>query len=875
MQGQDLLDLVEGRDSWCNIPDSIRHAFKSFNDLMIRQGQYTHMLEGSLREMASRQDQFNLITSGTLDEMLVSFSNFSTFTHSKLSTFVDKDTFDKITSEITQNLAHVHTEVSTQKNIMATQLSTKVELSVFSQEIDRLDQAITKDYSVEEQRESQYSQLVSAMAQLDESCKSISSDMVLTHTLIEGKASKAQVATALKKRVSHEELDQAVHQMIEEVNGIVKRSMLDSEGKLAQITDKITSLESQTCNTVGENSAPIILLERQISKNFAEINKMVLDLDLKPDRTELQQLESSLENHFKLISGISQDLVDLRHTMQQTNDNAVELQHTLHQSMQHTEAAVEAQQSSVVKINKGLLELSRSLSSKADKGEVEQSMMPILVQLERQIKGVESKIANLRSHDHNSLESGAIVKGFTSQNFEELLKIIESKADREDVTRISKLVMDIDSSNHWHLEEEERRQAGMVRQVRSEVERHLRTEIDRCMRSEVELYFHTTIERKEAEWKEERQEELAVKANLTEVHQVRKETTELASRILSCSKELHDLHASIPRRLEAMLSRDTSKSCSVKEKSALQLHVALDQLHDELEQVKVKLKKKLERGDVQELLKTWQEINADPPSPSKGKTTKFSSSSISSPSDYVTKEELLHLLKQKVDFNELVNSLSLKMDKNDFHETAPNDDNNTKALPKDWLTQALSGKVDSKDFTELLELVHKKLDIAVFLLAKTEMTDNIRKLECNLCDLSHSLHLCHSTPNLSAHSPPPSPTKKQSTFLDTIITTNSNPTTSTHPPFSASLHSTSSHKPHQHHIASPSHHPPSTTTSHHHPSPPTHSHYLSVPTHSHSPSSGATPLGGKWFKDVKPTQRYLEILQELNKGLSPTSGVAP
>jgi hypothetical protein len=34
----------------------------------------------------------------------------------------------------------------------------------------------------------------------------------------------------------------------------------------------------------------------------------------------------------------------------------------------------------------------------------------ILVQMERQIKGVESKIVSLRSHDHNSLESGTIVK---------------------------------------------------------------------------------------------------------------------------------------------------------------------------------------------------------------------------------------------------------------------------------------------------------------------------------------------------------------------------------------------------------------------------------------------------------------------------------
>lgn len=43
---------------------------------------------------------------------------------------------------------------------------------------------------------------------------------------------------------------------------------------------------------------------------------------MKPDRTELQQLEDSLENHFKLISGISQELVELRHTIDRTSDAA-------------------------------------------------------------------------------------------------------------------------------------------------------------------------------------------------------------------------------------------------------------------------------------------------------------------------------------------------------------------------------------------------------------------------------------------------------------------------------------------------------------------------------------------------------------------------
>ena len=121
-------------------------------------------------------------------------------------------------------------------------------------------------------------------------------------------------------------------------------------------------------------------------------------INLKPDRTELQQLEESLENHFKLISGISQDLVELRHVVQQSNDTSgkynkwsscvvlppfvlmllciVELQHNLRQSVQHAEAAVEVQQSGVLKVSKGMQELHRLLAVKADKGDIEQCIHP-------------------------------------------------------------------------------------------------------------------------------------------------------------------------------------------------------------------------------------------------------------------------------------------------------------------------------------------------------------------------------------------------------------------------------------------------------------------------------------------------------------------
>jgi hypothetical protein len=96
---------------------------------------------------------------------------------------------------------------------------------------------------VEEQRDTQYSHLVSALSQLDESCKSLSGgifiylfiylfiyfpppfqllevtvkDMEQMNEAIQGKVSKVAVANALKKRVSHEELDVAVQRILSNV----------------------------------------------------------------------------------------------------------------------------------------------------------------------------------------------------------------------------------------------------------------------------------------------------------------------------------------------------------------------------------------------------------------------------------------------------------------------------------------------------------------------------------------------------------------------------------------------------------------------------------------------------------------------------------
>lgn len=196
--------------------------------------------------------------------------------------------------------------------------------------------------------------------------------------------------------------------------------------------------------------------------------------------------------------------------------------------------------------------------------------------------------------------------------------------------------------------------------MRSEVERHVRAEIDRHVRSEMDMHTNMVLERKESEWKEERQEELAVKANLAELHQVRKETTELASRILSFSKELHDLQASLPRRLDTLLlvrdSHEAGNGLLVKERSDIQSRVVLEELRDELEELKGKMKKKVERGELQEAMKSLTDLSSGglPQSPGRRK------------GKYITKEELVDMLKQKVDFNEFMNSLSLKIDRNDL-----------------------------------------------------------------------------------------------------------------------------------------------------------------------------------------------------------------
>jgi hypothetical protein len=112
-------------------------------------------------------------------------------------------------------------------------------------------------------------------------------------------------------------------------------------------------------------------------------------------------------------------LISLRLTLLR----AVELQHSLRQSVQHTEATVEAQQSSLLKISKGMQELHRLLSAKPDKGDIEQCIqcvvayrmifdviaMAMLSQMDRQIKHMEARLSSPRLHDRNPLES-AIVK---------------------------------------------------------------------------------------------------------------------------------------------------------------------------------------------------------------------------------------------------------------------------------------------------------------------------------------------------------------------------------------------------------------------------------------------------------------------------------
>ena len=96
----------------------------------------------------------------------------------------------------------------------------------------------------------------------------------------------------------------------------------------------------------------------------------------------------------------------------------VELQHNLRQSVQHTEAAVEAQQSSVLKIGKGMQELHRLLSVKADKGDVDQCILKVLCYVMDNDVGATAILAQMDKHLRNlesrfqenyPKESGAIV----------------------------------------------------------------------------------------------------------------------------------------------------------------------------------------------------------------------------------------------------------------------------------------------------------------------------------------------------------------------------------------------------------------------------------------------------------------------------------
>jgi hypothetical protein len=66
MQGQDLQDLVEGSNEWCNIPSSVRASIKTFNEIIQSQARHIHHLDAQLKEHVDRQDRFNSLTQGAL-----------------------------------------------------------------------------------------------------------------------------------------------------------------------------------------------------------------------------------------------------------------------------------------------------------------------------------------------------------------------------------------------------------------------------------------------------------------------------------------------------------------------------------------------------------------------------------------------------------------------------------------------------------------------------------------------------------------------------------------------------------------------------------------------------------------------------------------
>lgn len=57
MQGTELQDLEEGRNEWCNIPSAIRNSISRFNQLILAQSQYSHLLETKLNEQQNKLNE--------------------------------------------------------------------------------------------------------------------------------------------------------------------------------------------------------------------------------------------------------------------------------------------------------------------------------------------------------------------------------------------------------------------------------------------------------------------------------------------------------------------------------------------------------------------------------------------------------------------------------------------------------------------------------------------------------------------------------------------------------------------------------------------------------------------------------------------------
>jgi hypothetical protein len=107
-------------------------------------------------------------------------------------------------------------------------------------------------------------------------------DVAQVDELLQQKATKNSVIAALKKKVNKEELEEEI-QSVKQQMSIVEEycEQLAKKQKLDQ-----SSLHNNSTSHLATD-AIIAELERATTKNTSEINRLILDLDLKPSRNEI------------------------------------------------------------------------------------------------------------------------------------------------------------------------------------------------------------------------------------------------------------------------------------------------------------------------------------------------------------------------------------------------------------------------------------------------------------------------------------------------------------------------------------------------------------------------------------------------------------